>query len=323
MELLYIADKYCVDKLAKSCMKFLNDNISPDTICLILEALHEHDESKMYEQALFFMKNHFTESIKSKDFSILSLKCLKDVMAMENFVVKEEELYENLMRWADSECQRQKLDISGENKRKVLGDILNKVRFPLMDPEYFALEVARTGLLSDAEKVDVFLYYTSKKSIVPQYFQEKERILKVMRFGQVSSRKAVDMEYVELNFTVSHDSWLHGILVYGCKSGSCEYSVDLKIIRQPGNRNILRYVKIKLQTSSEPKVYAIMFQSSLHLKTNQRYFVSLEMTGSAKTYRGENEKEHVSFGGGKSIYFCNKPNEKRPCDWQIPGFLLT
>lgn len=47
-----------------------------------------------------------------------------------------------------------------ENKRKVLGDSLNMVRFPLMNIEEFAQGPAQSGILTDREVVDLFLYFT-------------------------------------------------------------------------------------------------------------------------------------------------------------------
>ena len=64
------------------------------------------------------------------------------------------------IRWAESECIRQELELTKENKRKVLGDSLNMVRFPLMNIEEFAQGPAQSGILTDREVVDLFLYFT-------------------------------------------------------------------------------------------------------------------------------------------------------------------
>ena len=333
MELLYIAKKYCVDQLAKSCLKFLKENISPDTVCQILEASHGISELEMYEQCLSFIQKNISACLKSKDFPTLSLKCLTDIIMKENFRVKEEDLYENLMRWAEAECQRQKLDVSWENKRKVLGDILYKVRFPQMQSEYFSKQVAMTDLLTDTEKVDVMLYHTTRREVVPKYFPVSERLLEVMRCRQVSTSSSVCMnnKVANLFFTVNLDSYLHGILVYGCKSGTCEYSLQAIVHDQSSynmnnyvGENLLRCVKTNIHTSSHTKMYRIMFESGLHVEARKSYWVVLKMFGKENTYRGENDQMQVSYGAYKCVSFNNQSKEnKDTCYGQIPGLLLS
>ena len=63
-------------------------------------------------------------------------------------------------RWSEAECVRQELENTKENKRKVLGEALNLVRFPLMNIEEFAQGPAQSGILTDREVVDLFLYFT-------------------------------------------------------------------------------------------------------------------------------------------------------------------
>ena len=235
---------------------------------------------------------------------------------------------------AEAECQRQKLDVSWENKRKVLGDILYKVRFPRMESEYFSRRVAMTDLLSDAEKVDVMLYHNTRKDVVPKYFPVSERMLEVMRCPQVSTSSSVYMnnKIAKLLFRVSKDSFLHGILVYGCKSGSCEYYLEVAVHGQIDIKvkgDVICCIKTKVLTSSHTKLYRIMFESSLQVEANKSYWVDLRMFGNINTYRGENDLSQVSYGVEKHVsiwnHYTNGPNKDRieTCHGQIPGLLLT
>ena len=323
MDLLYIAKKYCVDKLVKVCANFLREAIAPDTVCQIMEASRAISDSEVYDQCLSFMWKNFTDSLKSKDFPTLCMRSLEDVMAIENVIVKEEELYENLMRWAESECKRQTLNVSWENKRKVLGDILYKVRFPLMKPKYFTKKVATADLLSDTEKVDVLMYHSSK-DIAPKIFQVNERIQQVMRCDSVTSSVSMKYRTASLSFKVSHPSLLHGILVYGCSSGSCEYSVKV-CVRNSSGKNLIRPVETKINTTSDTNVYPVMLEYSLPVATNSNCKVHLEMDGNENTHSSVGiEKARVSYGAWKSVTFC-RLNDKAEdtCYGQIPGLLLT
>ena len=325
MELMYIAKKYCVDQLVKVCADFLKDNISADTVCQIMEASRAISESDVYDQCLSFIQKNILDCLKSNDFPTLSMKCLEDIMVNENFTVKEEELYENLMRWAESECQRQKLDASWQNKRKVLGDLLYKVHFPRMEPAYFSRHIATTDLLSDAEKVDVMLYHSTEKDIVPRHFPERERMLQVMRC-KVSNKGSTCMsdETACLGFKVSHDSSLYGILVYGCNSGTCEYSLEVEVLNH-ATKVIVRQVETKINTSSDTKLYHIMFGSSLHVEAGKLYVVYLNMCGKKKMYRAGKEITERPFGVENFIDFYNASTEGNgdTCFGQIPGLLLS
>ena len=325
MDLLYIAKKYCVDKLVKVCANFLRDAITSDTVCQIMEASRAISDSEVYDQCLSFMWKNFTDSLKSKDFPTLCMRSMEDVMAIENVIVKEEELYENLMRWAESECKRQTLNVSWENKRKVLGDILYKVRFPLMKRKYFTKKVATTDLLSDTEKLDVLMYLCSK-DIAPKYFQVNERIQQVVRCVPVSCTNSVPMKNrtASLRFKVSHPSLLHGILVYGCSSGSCEYSVKV-CVRDSSGKTLICPVETKLNTTFKTRVYPVMLEYSLPVATNLICKVHLEMCGSENTYSAKGiQKQSVSYGAGKSVIFgCLNDKAEDTCYGQIPGLLLT
>ena len=61
------------------------------------------------------------------------------------------QMYNNYcsFRWSGAECARQGLTATPENKRSVLGQILTKIRFPLMTIEEFAQGPAQSGILTD------------------------------------------------------------------------------------------------------------------------------------------------------------------------------
>lgn len=65
-----------------------------------------------------------------------------------------------MIRWAEAECSRQNLPPTPENQRTVIGKALKLVRFPLMSMEEFANGAAQSGILTDREAVQMFLYFT-------------------------------------------------------------------------------------------------------------------------------------------------------------------
>lgn len=67
------------------------------------------------------------------------------VLERDTLGVREVRLFNAVVRWSEAECQRQQLQVTPENKRKVLGEALALIRFPLMTIEEFAAGNARGG----------------------------------------------------------------------------------------------------------------------------------------------------------------------------------
>ena len=60
------------------------------------------------------------------------------VLERDTLGVREVRLFGAAVRWAEAETQRQQLQPTPENKRRVLGKALGLIRFPLMTIEEFA-----------------------------------------------------------------------------------------------------------------------------------------------------------------------------------------
>lgn len=60
------------------------------------------------------------------------------VLERDTLGIREVRLFNAVVRWSEAECQRQQLQVTPENKRKVLGKALGLIRFPLMTIEEFA-----------------------------------------------------------------------------------------------------------------------------------------------------------------------------------------
>lgn len=67
-----------------------------------------------------------------------STDTLVAVLERDTLGIREVRLFNAVVRWSEAECQRQQLQATPENKRKVLGKALGLIRFPLMTIEEFA-----------------------------------------------------------------------------------------------------------------------------------------------------------------------------------------
>lgn len=82
-----------------------------------------------------------------------SADTLVAVLERDTLGIREVRLFSAVVRWSEAECQRQQLQVTPENKRKVLGKALALIRFPLMTIEEFAAGNSR-GLGAALEECD-------------------------------------------------------------------------------------------------------------------------------------------------------------------------
>ncbi len=75
------------------------------------------------------------------------------VLERDTLGLREVRLFGAAVRWADAEAQRQQLQPTPENKRRVLGKALSLIRFPLMTIEEFAAGNFRSAFLKSESAV--------------------------------------------------------------------------------------------------------------------------------------------------------------------------
>ncbi len=62
------------------------------------------------------------------DFLDLTRESLTVLLKSNNLGLTEVEVLEAVIKWSEAECKRRDKKVTGENKREVLGDLLNLVR---------------------------------------------------------------------------------------------------------------------------------------------------------------------------------------------------
>ena len=193
MTTLYTAKKYAVPALERACVDFLKRNLSADNAFMLLTQARLFDEPQLAALCLETIDKNTSEALGAEGFTDIDLETLCVVLERDTLGIRECKLFSALCRWAEAESIRQNLPVTPENQRQSLGRSLSLVRFPLMTVEEFAGSAAQTGILSDKEVVELFLYFTvnPKPSVnfldVPRCcLTGKEQV--VSRFCQIESR---------------------------------------------------------------------------------------------------------------------------------------
>jgi len=79
-------------------------------------------------------------------------------MQFSSMSVSELSVFQACLAWSGKECQRQGIDVTPENQRRVLGSVLFHIRFPTMSLVEFAQDVSKTNVLTADDRCAVFEY---------------------------------------------------------------------------------------------------------------------------------------------------------------------
>lgn len=160
MASLYAAKKYAVPALERGCVEYLKKHLSSDNAFMLLMQARLFDEPQLAAMCLEMIDKTTSEALVADGFTDIDLETLCIVLERDTLGIKECKLFAAIARWAEAECGRQGIPVTPENQRQVLGRALYLIRFPLMTVEEFAVGAAQSGILTDREVVELFLYFT-------------------------------------------------------------------------------------------------------------------------------------------------------------------
>ena len=121
-----------------------------------------------------------TSVLDSPDFLAVSQDVIQIVIERDAFPTFEVDLFKSIIKWSMASCQRQGLEITPENQRKVMDSFIHRIRFPLMDRVEFGDHIYFTGILSKDECSSILNYISSEVTdgldfdSNPRDFQEQQ-----------------------------------------------------------------------------------------------------------------------------------------------------
>lgn len=84
--------------------------------------------------------------------------------------VREIELFDRVMHWAENECDRLKITVTAMNQRIALGNhYFNLIRFPTILSHEFATHVVESGVLKTEEIIPILQYYITGMIYMTSY----------------------------------------------------------------------------------------------------------------------------------------------------------
>ena len=155
---LYFAKKYLISSLAEKCCEILEASIKPENVFVVLEQATKFDEKELEEKSWNIVLTRTQECLNLEAFCDIGLHAVNVLLKKESLAVPDVELFKAVLKWTDSECARQGINIEEDKtaRRRVLGDSVYEIRFLEMSQEEFAIHVSPTEVLTDREMIRIF-----------------------------------------------------------------------------------------------------------------------------------------------------------------------
>ena len=238
MQVLYLANKYMVPSLGEKCTEYLRDNLKASNVFCILPHAQKFEDKDLEDRCWEVIDEQTEEAVTSDEFVSVERSVVESVVKREALNVTEVELFKAVDRWATRECERQGRTSDGETKRRVLGeDIVNGIRFPLIEEKDFASVVLDSHLLNHEELCNMIKHYNNVLNISLPFVQArrgiscKQRCQRFNEFvkGWIYSGISLDGILLSVNKPIE----LHGVEHFGSEGG--KYTVKTDIVDHMGN----------------------------------------------------------------------------------------
>ncbi|VDO63597.1 unnamed protein product [Heligmosomoides polygyrus] len=224
MTTLYTAKKYAVPAMETACVEFLKQSLGADNAFMLLTQARLFDEPQLAKLCLEKIDKCTSEALNGEGIRCESKKRNYSRCCLHSW-------FKAVVRWSTEECARRGLDPTAENRRAVLGRAVQLIRFPLMTVEEFAQSAvsAQSGLLTDREVVNLFLYFTvnPNSAVFSPRCSGAGKELVVSRFQRIEGRWGYSGTPDRIKFTVDKKIFVVGFGLYGAIHGPHEYQCSL------------------------------------------------------------------------------------------------
>ncbi|XP_055073252.1 BTB/POZ domain-containing protein 2a isoform X3 [Misgurnus anguillicaudatus] len=333
MTTLYTAKKYAVPALEAHCVEFLKKNLRADNAFMLLTQARLFDEPQLASLCLENIDKNTADALAAEGFTDVDLDTLVAVLERDTLGVREVRLFGAAVRWAEAETQRQQLQPTPENKRRVLGKALTLIRFPLMTIEEFAAGPAQSGILTDREVVSLFLHFTVNPKPHVEFIDRPRCCLRgkecsITRFSQVESRWGYSGTSDRIRFSVNRRIFVVGFGLYGSIHGPTDYQVNIQIIHTDSN-TVLGQNDTGFSCDGTASTFRVMFKEPVEILPSVNYIACATLKGPDSHYgtKGMRKVTHEAPATGTKTcftfcYAAGNNNGTSVEDGQIPEVIF-
>uniref|UniRef100_A0A1A8CU59 BTB (POZ) domain containing 1 n=1 Tax=Nothobranchius kadleci TaxID=1051664 RepID=A0A1A8CU59_NOTKA len=310
MTTLYTAKKYALPALESHCVEFLTKHLRADNAFMLLTQARLFDEPQLASLCLDTIDKSTADAINAEGFTDIDLDTLCAVLERDTLSIRENRLFEAVVRWAEAECYRQQLPPTPENKQSVLGKALPLIRFPLMTVEEFAA-------VNPKPRVD----YIDR----PRCCLRGEEC-SINRFQQVESRWGYSGTSDRIRFNVNRRISIVGFGLYGSIHGPTDYQVNIQIM-ESDKRITLGQNDTGFSCDGTANTFRVMFKEPVEILPNVSYTACATLKGPDSHYgtKGLKKVTQESSTGTKTTFlFFSSPGNNNGTsveDGQIPEII--
>ncbi|XP_055350083.1 BTB/POZ domain-containing protein 6-B-like [Paramacrobiotus metropolitanus] len=178
---LYCADRYDIPLLVDICSQYVLSDLDEESCLMYLDMTINWHAGTFVEPCLMVIDAHTESVLLSKQFSQLEKNTLELILQRSTLQAMENDIYKAVEKWATACCVRSKEEPTATNRRRVLGELLSLVRFPLMSDQELLDGPAASGLLLPAELWDIYRYrHAATPPEIPFSAQPRESLNRIM-----------------------------------------------------------------------------------------------------------------------------------------------
>ncbi|CAG2197918.1 unnamed protein product [Mytilus edulis] len=279
-DLLYASDKYMLFKVKSECEQRLKETVNTSDPLKTLQTAMEFNMEELKSESIRYIEKHAEKCLYSELALKLSSECVEEILKSEYLSCTETDVCQFILEWALHQCTISEKEITGENLRSILNDLLFLVRFPLVEKEYFVKNFMPLNILKEEEIISMFTApFTDKKQLfkpiarVPVSDRTSYRLVRHRSVG--NSRRNTD-QIDALGIRTDKPIWMKGIIVYG-GYGTQPGTTSTTFV---SNSNILLLnsagetcfeMKATIYSSVPSETYDVKIASPFLLKANTSY----------------------------------------------------
>ena len=251
-ELLYLAKKYIVPFLAENCCRFLEAELRENNVFRILEHARLFSETHLEQRCWKLLEAKTSACLQSDGLLWIGHDTLSSLLKRDSLTLVDGEsaVFKAAKRWAAANCKARGFDPTGEKMRRVLRDAVYLIRFPMMPPRLFGEIVVPTGILTEEEVLQVYLFHKQgavadpdmKFSSIPrgpllQSQTSKTELSRCYRYREnqtFPSSESFTSVSESLKFSTSKEVYFAGVRLYAHKDVGKYFSVQIRVVRCHG-----------------------------------------------------------------------------------------
>ena len=304
VRVMYLAKKYIILTLTEKCVKVLQDSMKPENVITVLEQTIHFDEKELEKKCWEMIDNKASEAVTSDAFNDINQKTLINLLKRESLKIEEVQLFQAVLKWSESECSKKGMEVTGKNKRAVLGDAIYQIRFLSMSEKEFVQFVSLTDLLPGEEILPIIHKFNGfddpnlKWKLQKRHMETSQKI-RCRRFDNCTSVWGYSGESDCLSFSVNKPATFYGVCLFG-DSNCSKYDVTLEVKNAKVSGTYTSECK-----SRSPLIYGydVMLPTPISVDINEVVTMVATIKG-PPSYYGLNVKASVEVGGA-TVTFTN------------------